>query len=412
MNFSSAAWPPSAGLLLQSWRDKSALIGWGKFVVSGALLAMILSRFLPSYYFQTLDQWIGRPGDALLALAMLVLSGFVFDAFFRRGLTVQKKPSLGPVFAPSSAILDDHLLLDQEIDNKLGEVIGDTEDSALAIIKNIRKLYDTANVVVNYLDNSSVHGSDIGKEIHQSVTHLLDLGTFIEQLPEKMERDLLNVQLVRKEIKELYSLVDAVRSMSMQSHLLAINAAIEASRAGASGAAFRAVAVEMRVLASNSNEVAKQINAGLSRARHVVEDSMALSIEKSSQHIGQVSDAAISIQKLQDNFEDMGQYYKTRFAVVSKQNHDLSRDIADALGQIQYQDVVRQCIDRIRGAIGQRNNFFQEAFAMNNPSVDEGVQLSQRMKGILDDYVTEEQKHKHSARHSDEDTTEMKIEFF
>ena len=259
------------------------------------------------------------------------------------------------------AVLESHLRLDQEIDNKLGVVIVDTQDSALAIITQVRHLHDTASKLVAYLDDSSPAAGNLGQEISDSVAHVVEIGNFIKSLPTKMERDLHNVQAIVKEINDLGSLAGAVQAISMQSHLLAINAAIEASRAGSEGAAFRIVATEMRKLASDSSAVGSKINEGLSRARHVMENGLASSIAESSQQLGDVSHAADTIQKLLHNFDEMSQYYKRRIAVVTQHNEALVKDIAEVLGESQDQDVVRQYIERIRATVRQRNALLQNA---------------------------------------------------
>lgn len=382
----------------------------GRLAIGAALLAIGLCRLLPAGWLQGVDRWIGRPGDALLLLAVALLAGLSQCYPLRQ----KPLPVVPPArtFGPAAAILDQHVQLDQAIDQKLGEVIEDTENSALAIMGQVRQLYDTASKVVSYLDSSSLKAGDLGKEIIDSVAYLVEIGAFIRQLPVKMERDLQSVHAVVKEIKELGGLVEAVQAISMQSHLLAINAAIEASRAGSGGVAFRVVATEMRSLASNSGAAAARINEGLSRARHVVQDGMAASIAESAQQLEAVSNAGASIQKLHDNFEDMSQYYKTRFTVVTKHNEDLAKDIAEMLGQIQYQDVVRQCIERIRFATGQRNEFFQHALVMAQQDDADLAQSPLLLERILSDYLKEEEKHVHSVRQGSGSGSELKIELF
>lgn len=316
------------------------------------------------------------------------------------------------VAEPITALLETHLQFDQQIDLKLQEVITDTENSALDIIKQVRSLYDTANRLVTYLNSSSPQANSLGQDIVDSVAYLVEIGTFIEELPAKMTRDLNSVQSVVKEIKELSGLVSSVQAISMQSHLLAINAAIEGSRAGPSGAAFRVVADEMRLLAANSSKVAVQINAGLMRALHVVEAGMSTSIAESSKGLKDVSHAVVTIEKLQDNFEDMSQYFKTRFAVVTKHNEDLAKDIAEVLGHIQYQDVVSQCIERMRKAIAQRNAFLQTVAGQPQLSAEDLAQLPEILGQVLAAYLQEEDKHKHSARHEEEASSELKFELF
>lgn len=336
----------------------------------------------------------------------------------RRADTVTTPPAVaaatlaGAGESPLQALLATHLQLDQAIDQKLVEVVGDTESSALAIIQEVRQLYDSANTLVQYLEHSSLKAGDLNQEITESVAYLVEIGDFVQKLPAKMAHDLQSVQSVVQEITGLSELVGSVQAISMQSHLLAINAAIEGSRAGPSGAAFRVVADEMRKLAANSSAVARQISDGLGRARHAVVDGMAASLSESQQQLEEISHAATSINKLRDNFEDMSQYFKIRFTVVTKHNADLARDIAAVLGHIQYQDVVSQCIDRIRLATDQRNGLLQTALEQGTPDSARLVDLRAQMTQLIADYLAEEDKHKHSARHDAQDSGELKIELF
>ena len=221
-----------------------------------------------------------------------------------------------------------------------------------------------------------------------------------------------SVQLVVKEITELSELVSSVQAIAMQSHLLAINAAIEGSHAGPAGAAFRVVATEMRLLASNSSEVASRITVGLARARNVVGNTMTNSLVESSEQLQTVTQAADSIVRLQENFEDMRQFHKIRFAVVNKYNEDLLQEISEVLGQIQYQDVVSQCIERIRAATAQRNAFFQSSAHGWGQGDAELTQLPPQLLEILNNFISEEERHLHSARHLVDAGSEQKIELF
>ena len=406
---------------LRGWGRDIAQIAYaapGWLLAGTGLAALALLRLLPAAWLQGADRWIGRPGDALLALGLLLLLSLLWLAGvgrlgrWRLPATALEPATAAAASAPLAALLDHHLRLDEMIDNKLCEIIDDTEHSALEIITEVRNLYDSAARLVAYLDSSSVKAGDLGQEIIASVGHLVEIGAFIARLPERMKRDLDSVQGVAREIKELDGLVEAVQSIAMQSHMLAINASIEASRAGASGLAFRVLAQEMRHLATNSGEVATRIKEGLSRARLAVEGGMAASIAESSHQLADVSHAVMTIQMIQDNFEDMSQYYKTRFSVVTRHNEDLAKNIAEVLGQIQYQDVVRQCIERIRVAIKQRNAFLEQAFGVAQQGDADLVQLSALLASILDDYANEENVHKHSARHEIDNGSELKIELF
>ena len=305
-----------------------------------------------------------------------------------------------------------YLRLEEALDSSLKGVISDTESSAQSIIKNVRRLHDSALTLASYLDGTDLQGGDLGKEIIESVAFLGDVGAFIERLPAKMERDLSSVYALVAEIRFLSELTSDVKAISLQSHLLSINAAVEATRAGAVGSAFKVVAEEMRRLATNSSVMAVKINKGLARAQQIVETGVQSTIKESAGQLADVSKATLTIGKLRSNFEDMSQYYKTRFSVVMKHNSDLVRDIADALGQVQYQDVVRQSIERIRGAAERRNDALRTVLMTPYGDQAEDAALPLQLELILDDYLAEEAKHRHSVRQTQGADAPLKVELF
>lgn len=304
------------------------------------------------------------------------------------------------------------LRLEEAIDTSLNAVIGDTETSAQSIIGHIRRLHDSASTLTSYLDGSSLKSGDLGKEIVESVAFLADIGTFIEGLPAKMESDLASVQAVVEEIKTLSDMASDIKSISLQSRLLGINAAIEASRAGTSGHAFKVVADEMKALAGNSAATASRINKGLTRAQEIVDSGLRSTITESSRQLAAVSQAAGLIKRLRDNLDAMNEYYKTRFSIITKHNEDLVKDIAEALGEIQYQDVVRQCIERIRIAAGRRNDALRAVLGTTGEPLGQSAELPLQLELVLNQFLAEEQNHRHSVRQTQGGGAALKIELF
>ena len=383
-------------------------------VILSTLVLLVVGRLLPADALQGLDALLGRSGDALLLLVFIMLMLQLLNHYVvlkKASKRAHKVPEHEADKQPVQAVLQAHLELDQEIDAKFVDLMGDTELAAVGIIQQVRQLYDAANEVLVYIDHSNPQANNLGQEIIDSVSYLMEIGQLVEQLPTKMKRDMEIVENVVHEINTLSALVGAVQAISMQSHLLAINAAIEGSRAGPSGAAFRIVAQEMRILASNSSDVASKIDIGLSRARQVVEVGMSTGQEESNHQLHLASNAVVSIKKLQDNFEDMSQYFKTRFSVLAQHNQGLAKEISEVLGHVQSQDVVSQCIDRIRIAIGERNALLQSLGGTTAQAAAANV-LVQELTRIRDDFVQEEEKHMHSARHQDDAGSEPKFELF
>lgn len=357
--------------------------------LAAAPLLLALCALLPGAWLAGADRLLGRPGGALLVLALLLLAAQALQAA-RRQAPASSVVVPEPVSAeiPVAAILASQIELDQAIGTRLDTIVADTETAALAIVGNVRSLYDSASKVVHYLESSGMQADELGREISDSVRYLSDIGSFIGAMPPKLERDLHNVGCVIDEIGAMSALIEGVHAISIESHMLSINAAIEAGRAGPAGAAFAVLATQMRRLAGDSREVATRIQRGLAQTRAVIEGGMAAGLAESSTQLGQVAQAVASIDKLKDNFEDMSQYYKIRFAVVSKHNADLAGDISAALGQIQHQDVLRQTIGRIQSALGQRHAALNDHGSGATPAT-----LPQRLDLVTADYLREEGRH-------------------
>ncbi|WP_187355501.1 methyl-accepting chemotaxis protein [Paenibacillus tengchongensis] len=66
-----------------------------------------------------------------------------------------------------------------------------------------------------------------------------------------------------RDIESSFEILSTVKQIADQSHMLGLNAAIEAARAGDSGRGFGVVATEIRKLAGSSNELVKNIHSQL-----------------------------------------------------------------------------------------------------------------------------------------------------
>jgi methyl-accepting chemotaxis protein len=183
-----------------------------------------------------------------------------------------------------------------------------------------------------------------------------------------------------------------VQTISMQSHLLSINAAIEASRAGPAGQAFKVVADEVRALAANSHAAATRIGGSLGRINGILKQGLEQSAAQSASDLCHITETAQAVTRLRASFDRVNGSYHARFVEMQELGDAMSFGSSEVLGQLQYQDVVRQCVERLRAAVAQRNLVLGGAFG-SVAGVPEPAVLAGLLGDVVEEYLAGEALH-------------------
>ncbi|GGY67107.1 chemotaxis transducer [Cellvibrio zantedeschiae] len=109
------------------------------------------------------------------------------------------------------------------------------------------------------------HIAEQGQDrIRLAVNHVRGLSTHVTQTAADMAK-------LEDEAKNVTSVIDVIRGVAEQTNLLALNAAIEAARAGEQGRGFAVVADEVRTLASRTQQSTADIQGMLSQLQQGVQ---------------------------------------------------------------------------------------------------------------------------------------------
>jgi methyl-accepting chemotaxis protein len=104
--------------------------------------------------------------------------------------------------------------------------------------------------------------------IRLAVSHVQGLSAHVTQTAQAMVK-------LEDEAKNVTSVIDVIRGVAEQTNLLALNAAIEAARAGEQGRGFAVVADEVRTLASRTQQSTADIQGMLSKLQQGVQHAVA-----------------------------------------------------------------------------------------------------------------------------------------
>ena len=167
----------------------------------------------------------------------------------------------------------------QQQSSQLGAVTGDLNDVSDTAMEVTQKLanasesivsagheMDMANQQMAELAKNTAQEADISSEqVKQGVQAIDVSGKAIEDLANDIESALANSVELESSSTDITSVLEVIRNIAEQTNLLALNAAIEAARAGEQGRGFAVVADEVRTLATRTQQSTDEIDTMIQR---------------------------------------------------------------------------------------------------------------------------------------------------
>ncbi|QTV19531.1 methyl-accepting chemotaxis protein [Pseudomonas fluorescens] len=131
----------------------------------------------------------------------------------------------------------------------------ETEQVATAM----NQMLATAQEVARHAEQASIAAAEANQQAELGDQVVTDAVAQIEHLAHEMARSSQAMLALQHESQKIGSVLEVIKSVSQQTNLLALNAAIEAARAGEAGRGFAVVADEVRSLAQRTQQSAEEI---------------------------------------------------------------------------------------------------------------------------------------------------------
>lgn len=172
---------------------------------------------------------------------------------------------------------------------------------------------------------------DEAANAHSVVQQTIDV---INQLAREVSDAGSAMQTLENESNNIGMVLDVIKGIAQQTNLLALNAAIEAARAGEQGRGFAVVADEVRTLASRTQESTQEINDMISRLQAGTKSAVAVmlnsqqraeaAVEQSARARAAIDTITGAVASISDTNHQIASSAEEQSAVVEKLNRNIT----------------------------------------------------------------------------------------
>ena len=224
----------------------------------------------------------------------------------------------------------------------------------------------TASEVARSSENAAASTNATNEKVKESERGISAASDSVQVMSEQIASAKESINAVAVRSSDITQILDVIRSIAEQTNLLALNAAIEAARAGEQGRGFAVVADEVRSLASKTQDSTNEISQLIDNLQNEVktsEDIIERSVVQASDAMTHCGSAASQMSEMVQALDDISNEV-TQIATAAEQQSAVTEDlsanmtgISDAAAELaQLADTIEDAAQDLMKLVEHKNS--------------------------------------------------------